>query len=129
VPTYLIDENLPRSLAPGLRTAGFEVEDVRDQCLRGRPDTEVLSLSLSRGWVLITGDLGFGSLVRTAPSFPGMLLIRLPDEWPTDRVNEVIRKALEQLREHPLTNSLAVVEPDRIRIHLVAKNARTSRTS
>jgi predicted nuclease of predicted toxin-antitoxin system len=72
VPTYLVDENLPRSLAPSLRAAGFEAEDVRDQGLRGKPDTEVLNLAISRGWILVTGDLGFGSLIRKV-SFPGVI--------------------------------------------------------
>lgn len=117
--TYLIDENLPRSLAPSLRRAGLEVEDVRDQGLRGRPDSEVFALSLSRGWILVTGDLGFGSLARSTPSFPGVVLVRLPDEWPTERVNEVIFKALRGLKGRNLANHLAVAEPERVRIHRV----------
>lgn len=113
---YLVDENLPRSLAPSLRAAGFEAEDVRDQGLRGRPDTEVLSLAISRGWVLVTGDLGFGSLVRHV-SFPGVLLIRLPDEWPVWRINEAIKKAVSTLAGRDLHHCVVTVEPKRLRIH------------
>jgi predicted nuclease of predicted toxin-antitoxin system len=119
VRTFLIDENLPRSLAPSLRNAGLEVEDVRDQELRGKPDSEVLGLSLARGWVLVTGDLGFGSLVRSVPSFPGVVLVRLPDGWPTEKVNIIIGKALQGLMGKDMANHLAVVTPERIRIHLV----------
>jgi predicted nuclease of predicted toxin-antitoxin system len=121
VPTYLVDENLPRSLAPSLRAAGFEAEDVRDQGLRGRPDTEVLSHAISRGWVLVTGDLGFGSLIRSVPSFPGLLLIRLPDEWPVWRINEVVKKALSTLASRDLSDCVVTVEPKRLRIHLSKK--------
>ena len=121
MPIYLVDENLPRSLAPSLRAAGFAAEDVRDQGLRGRPDTEVLSLALSRGWILVTGDLGFGSLVRSVPSFPGLLLIRLPDEWPVWRINEAVKKALSNLAGRVLSESIVTVEPKRLRIHSSTK--------
>jgi len=117
VSTYLVDENLPRSLAPSLQAVGFETEDVRDQGLRGRPDTEVLSLSVSRGWVLVTSDLGFGSLVRSVPSFPGLFLIRLPDEWPVWRVNEVVKKAISSIADRDLSGCVVTVEPKRLRIH------------
>jgi predicted nuclease of predicted toxin-antitoxin system len=117
VPIFLIDENLPRSLAPALHAAGFEAQDVRDLGLRGRPDPEVLSLALAQSFVLITADLGFGSLLRGIPSFPGLVLARLPDEWPTDRVNEVIRMAVETIKGTDLTGTLVLLEPSRLRLH------------
>lgn len=116
MPRFLVDENLPRSLARRLRELGVEAHDVRDLELRGRPDTEVLETALARDLVLLTGDLGFGSLLRTVPSFPGLILIRLPDEWPTSRVNETIEKALTPLLEKDLAGLLVVIEPDRVRL-------------
>jgi predicted nuclease of predicted toxin-antitoxin system len=71
VSAFLVDENLPRSLARQLRESGVEAYDVRDLGLRGRPDTEVLETAVARSLVLLTGDLGFGSLLRTVPEFPG----------------------------------------------------------
>jgi fructose-bisphosphate aldolase class 1 len=58
--------------------------------------------------------------VRSTPSFPGVILIRFPDEWPTERVIEVILQALQRLAGKVLANCLIVVEPERIRIHLVS---------
>lgn len=116
---FLVDENLPRSLSPALREAGLESHDVRDLGLRGRPDPEVLQLSLDRGLVLVTGDLGFGRLLRNVPTFPGVVLVRLPDEWPTAAVNETITAALTGLLGLDLSGRLAVVEPDRVRLHLL----------
>jgi predicted nuclease of predicted toxin-antitoxin system len=123
VPTFLIDENLPRSLVPALHEAGFEAKDVRDLGLRGRPDPEVLSLALAGNFILITGDLGFGSLLREAPSCPGLVITRLPDEWPTDRVNEEVRKALETLMGTQLAGTLVLIEPNRLRIHRIARSS------
>jgi predicted nuclease of predicted toxin-antitoxin system len=83
VPSFLIDENLPRFLAAELRSAGFQAQDVRDLGLRGKPDLEILEFSLAQGSVLITGDVGFASLLRSRPQFPGMIVARLPNEWST----------------------------------------------
>lgn len=113
---FLVDENLPRSLAPSLRRAGFEVHDVRDLGLRGRPDTEVFALAVSRRLILISSDLGFGSLTRSSPESPGAILVRVPNEWPTSKVNELIEKTLSSLPWDTFTGSLVVIEPDRIRV-------------
>ncbi len=115
--TFLVDENLPRSLAPALNASGFQAFDVRDLGLRGRPDPEVLALALQRDFILVTGDLGFGRLLRTVSSFPGLVITRLPDEWPTERGNEVVLAALRTLRGTDLSGTLALVEPDRLRLH------------
>ncbi|MCV3213275.1 DUF5615 family PIN-like protein [Plectonema radiosum NIES-515] len=39
---FLVDENMPRSLAPKIAALGFTVQDVRDIGLRGHPDSEVM---------------------------------------------------------------------------------------
>lgn len=41
MPKFLIDEDLPRSLARGLREHGLEAADVRDLGLRGAPDERI----------------------------------------------------------------------------------------
>jgi len=115
VPVLLIDENMPRSLAPRLRAAGFQVEDVRDLGLRGAPDGEIFELARSRGWVLLTGDLGFGARLRAQPNSPGLVIARLPNEWPVQAINELIERSLSSLPEH-VPGSLVVIEPERIRI-------------
>jgi predicted nuclease of predicted toxin-antitoxin system len=112
---FLIDENLPRSLASYLRNAGEEVQDVRDSGLRGHPDSAVLAFAQTEGLTLITSDLGFGGAIRALPSFPGLILVRLPDEWPTSEVNQAIGMALNRLKGQDLFNSVTVVESDRIR--------------
>lgn len=64
MPEFLIDEDLPRSLAPELRAAGFDTQDVRDIGLRGMPDDVVLASARSANRILVTGDLGFANLLR-----------------------------------------------------------------
>jgi predicted nuclease of predicted toxin-antitoxin system len=116
VPEFLVDENLPRSLAPRLRAAGFAVEDIRDLGLRGAPDTEIFQFALSRGLVLLTGDLGFGQLLRASPTCQGVILMRLPNDWPTSAVNDLIERSLPRLAGHLAPGTLVVLEPERVRM-------------
>ena len=113
---FLVDENLPRSLAPRLRAAGLEVHDVRDLGLRGAPDTEIFEVALSQGAVLLTGDHGFSRLFRASQNSPGLILVRLPNEWPTSAVNELIEKSLLSVARDLVPGNLVVFEPGRIRI-------------
>jgi predicted nuclease of predicted toxin-antitoxin system len=115
VPEFLIDENLPRSLAPRLRAAGFAVHDVRDLGLRGAPDTEIFEFALSRGLVLVTSDLGFGLKLRDQPGSPGVILARLPNEWPTSAVNELLESCLRNLPSYA-PGMLVLIEPERVRV-------------
>ena len=114
---FLIDEDMPRSLAQHLRFAGLKAEDVRDVGLRGAPDSKVFAYAQSHGLALISADLGFSNLL----AFPlgthaGILVIRIPNEVPTTTVNRVILEAIRNLEEADLQGSLIIIEPDRLRI-------------
>jgi len=62
---FLVDEDLPRSLAPSLAAAGLSAEDVRDHGLRGRPGDDVFAYAAAHGFAILSGDLGFGNIVRS----------------------------------------------------------------
>jgi predicted nuclease of predicted toxin-antitoxin system len=115
VPEFLVDENLPRSLAPRLRAAGFQARDVRDLGLRGLPDAEIFEFARTHELVLLTSDLGFGLMLRSKPDSPGVILARLPNEWSTWAVNELLEKSLGNFPDYA-PGTLIVVEPERIRI-------------
>ena len=53
---FLVDENMPRTLAPQIASLGFSVQDVRDIGLRGRPDTEVMDAAIANDAIIITRD-------------------------------------------------------------------------
>ena len=113
---FLIDENLPRSLASLLRAAGLSASDVREEGLRGHPDIEILEYAVSQSFVLVTGDLGFGAMLRSRPAVPGMIITRLPAEWPASAVNDlVVRVLTSSLSPKDILGFLVVVEPDWIR--------------
>jgi len=40
---FLVDEDMPRSTAVALRTAGYTADDVRDVGLRGQRDADIFA--------------------------------------------------------------------------------------
>ncbi|MHB8836210.1 MAG: DUF5615 family PIN-like protein [Candidatus Methylomirabilia bacterium] len=113
----LVDEDLPRSLALLLRSAGHEVLDVRDIGLRGHPDQDVFREAQQREAVLVSGDRGFANILSHPPgSHAGILIAHFPNEVPTGILNQQILGAVESLGEGEIVGNLVMVEPGRIRI-------------
>jgi len=115
--TFVIDENLPRDLAPALREHGYTVKDVRDHGLRGRPDTEIYEFAQRERAVLVTGDLGFADLIRfPLGTHQGLVVARLPNELSAEQRVQKIVQAIVSLKDTPLEGTLVIVSPSRIRI-------------
>jgi predicted nuclease of predicted toxin-antitoxin system len=80
VATFLVDEDLPRTLSRLLTSMGIVAYDVRDVGLSGRPDGDIAAYASTNGYVIITRDVGFGGALHLAQrSFPGILVVRYPD--------------------------------------------------
>lgn len=114
---FLVDEDLPRSLAAALSTAGFEAIHVTDAGLRGRSDAEVLAEAIRQSRALVTGDVGFSNLLR----FPlgehaGVVVLRFPTEISVAALNSAAVAALTSLTAEEIAGSLVIVEPNRIRL-------------
>ena len=117
MPGFLVDEDLPRSLGPLLRAAGHMVEDVRDIGLRGRPDSEVFDGAKGRGLALLTADVGFCNILHfPLGTHPGIVVVRLPNELPVQRVNHEVLEALSALSDEEIRGNLVIIEPGRIRL-------------
>ena len=115
--SLLVDEDMPRSLAPLLRAAGMTAEDVRDSGLRGRSDDEIFGYAATHRLALLTADVGFANLIR----FPlrrhfGIIVVRFPNELSAAVLNAAILEALTDLKEDDIIGNLVVIEPGRIRL-------------
>ena len=114
---FLIDEDMPRSVAVVLRQAGHAAEDVRDVGLRGRGDQEIFDYAQAQGAILITADKGFSNILRFPPgTHAGIVVVRVPNELPTLRVNDELLRALADLEGEELTGLLIIIEVGRTRI-------------
>ena len=88
----LLDENLPRTVAASLASAGFDVITVAELRARGSPDAEVLRLAVESGRVLVTRDLDFSDILR----FPlgthrGIVVLRLPNNASVEQIAHALR--------------------------------------
>jgi predicted nuclease of predicted toxin-antitoxin system len=114
---FLIDENMPRTLAPTLRGMGYAAEDVRDVGLAGQPDSAVFAYAQSTRAVLIASDKDFSNIVQyPLGSHAGIIVLRLPDRLPVPEVNQLVQDTLGALRAIDLTGLLVIVRLRRIRI-------------
>ena len=116
-PHFLVDEDLPRSTARVLRAEGHVADDVRDVGLRARSDQEVFQHAQDYNAVLVTADKGFANTLR----FPlgmhsGIVVVRVPDEFPASVVNRELLAALKALSNEKLQGVLVIVEVGRVRI-------------
>jgi len=117
---FLVDEDLPRSLARVLRSAGHDALDVRDIGLRGCPDQEVFRAAQDRDAVLVSGDRGFANIITHPPgSHAGVVVAHFPNEIPTNTLNTQILSAVQSLEEMEISGNLVMIEPGRIRIRRV----------
>jgi len=113
----LVDEDMPRSTATQLRLHGYEADDVRDVGLRGRPDTEVFDWAQARGAILVTADMGFANVLHYPPSsHGGLIIVRVPNELSTLRVNQEILRSLREIGETVVPGTVAIVEVGRTRV-------------
>ena len=114
---FLVDEDVSRSITRSLEAAGYDTEDVRDVGLRAHSDQDVFLYARKRGAILITADKGFANTFR----FPlgthhGIIVVRIPDELPTEVVTRELLRALDELAGEDLNGTLAIVELGRVRI-------------
>src|ERR671928_49081 len=112
--SFLIDESMPRSTAVVLRQAGHRTEDARDVGLRGRSDEEVYRYAQAQQLTIITADKDFANSLRFPPgTHQGIIVLRVPDEQPTQAVLQELQRTLTELAGADLAGLLAIVEPGR----------------
>jgi predicted nuclease of predicted toxin-antitoxin system len=92
---FTVDESTGKAVAEYLRAAGHDVLFVAEQ-MPEADDPPILTRTFSEGRILITNDKDFGELVhRLGQVHHGVLLLRLRNESPTNRVR-VVKTVLEQ---------------------------------
>jgi predicted nuclease of predicted toxin-antitoxin system len=108
------DENVPRQIVEGLRTAGHLVEAIAELSPRA-DDDEVLARSARSQALLLTQEKDFGELVyRTGRSSHGVLLLRLEGLSPA-RKTQLVLSVFEEFGSE-LVGAFAVLTPRQLRI-------------
>ena len=83
---FIVDESTGSAVVESLRNAGHDVLAV-SEAMPQADDPDILARARSEGRILVTNDKDFGDLVfRSGQSHHGVVLLRLHDESPINRV-------------------------------------------
>jgi len=117
MPSFLVDEDMPRSTAVALRQAGYTAVDVRAVGLRGHSDQDVFAYAQSQGAGLVTADKDLSNLLHyPLGTHAGIAVVRVPDELPTQIVNGELLHALAAVDPADSHGALIIVELGQIRL-------------
>jgi predicted nuclease of predicted toxin-antitoxin system len=119
---FLVDENMPRTLAPQIVELGFNVQDVRDIGLRARPDSEVMDAAIATDAIIITRDRGFANPKTWPTEFTaGMIFVDLPSNTPANIVNARVLELIAKRLPVSLLGAITRVEPNRALSQIVRR--------
>jgi predicted nuclease of predicted toxin-antitoxin system len=88
---FLIDAQLPPSLAEALRSDGHEAVHVVDLGLLAAGDREIWNEAISRSAVLVTKDRDFSLFRAASDSGPTILWVRLGNTANRDLIQQILR--------------------------------------
>jgi predicted nuclease of predicted toxin-antitoxin system len=119
---FLVDENMPRTLAPQIADLGFAVQDVRDIGLRARPDSEVMDAAIATDAIIITRDRGFANPKTWPTEFTaGMIFVDLPSNTPAKIVNARVLELIAKRLPVSLLGAITRVEATRALSQIVRR--------
>ena len=116
---FKLDENVDQRLMSVFRDAGHEVSTVRLQGLAGSDDTAIWQHCTSEGYCLVTQDLDFGDPEQFLLAGSQGILVLRPGRQILSILRQIVQNAIDQVADMQLPGHLWIVEPDRIRIHLL----------
>lgn len=111
---FMVDESTGTGVVEYLRGLGHDVLPVSETMPQAE-DQHILARAMSEGRILITNDKDFGELVfRSGQAHHGVLLLRLHDESPANRLR-VVKVILEQCADR-LAGCFTVATESSVRI-------------
>ncbi len=115
---FLVDENLPASLASELRARGLPAAHVSEiPPLRSATDDDLIAYTKCERLVLITKDRELAFVTR-APSAleAGIVAVRLRDALGIDEQVRIVVAAITALDAGEFAGRVVVIEPGRVRV-------------
>lgn len=111
---FLVDVGVSKKVERWLAENGYDVKNVRDIDPKAK-DSEILSLTVKDGRMVITMDKDFGELIyNSGKKHAGVLILRLEDANGEQKV-EVVKKILHEYADK-IENRFCVFQDGRLRI-------------
>ena len=116
MPSFLVDEDLPRSLARALTQAGHPSSHIHDAGLTARPDLEVFDFALSNGLAVVPRDVGYSNLHRLSRgAHHGILICRFHKAITMEPIKKAVVDAVVAIDPRDLPGALFVVSHKTVR--------------
>lgn len=115
---FLLDANLPRSLATLIRRVGHTCSHVRDVELGAATDAQIAAHARAHRLTLVTRDYDFADVRNYPPEqYAGIVVLQLPDTATATTICTLAEQFFDQ-REviAALAGRLAIVEFGRVRL-------------
>lgn len=115
----LIDMNLSPRWVGLMNSAGIEAAHWSTLGANNAPDSEIMAYAAAHGYVVLTHDLDFGSiLAATHGKKPSVVQIRATDVSP-DVIGRQVIVALGQMAVELEEGALLTVDPNRTRLRVL----------
>lgn len=115
---FKLDENLGKSSAEILKSAGLDVITVHDEKLCGAADDYLFAIAVRESRCLITLDLDFSNILRFPPfETPGIIILRPAKQSEITQIHALLNQLTRALETNHPAGSIWVVERNQIRIH------------
>jgi len=113
---FLLNMNMPRSLAKRLQDKGYLFRHAWDIGLSYAEDWEIIEEARRQGEIILTHDLDYGGLLAfTRQSSPSIIIFRIRRSQPDQTFQKLI-DILPQVEEYLRIGSIVIVEDQIIRI-------------
>lgn len=116
--TVLLDQNVPRAIAPWLQTRRphWTISHTSEVMLSGRPDEDVFTWAQQRHALIMTFDEDFADQ-RAFPlgSHAGIIRLRV---WPTtiEETQRALDRLLAEVPDAELARALVIIDREAIRV-------------
>ena len=118
IPKFLADENISPQTVKLLRDLGYDIKAVAETGLKGHEDGEIVALAEKENRIIITHDVGFGSIYYFSKRQQvGVIIVRVHPST-LEEVNPIITNFLTKvdLEKNKLTKKLIVLNKKKYRV-------------
>ena len=116
---FLLDENIPPSLAVLLKKIGHEARHVVDIGYTSTPDFKISAFAAQSGEIILTHDTDFGTILAlSGNNRPSVILFRLQATNNLTYIN-ILEKYLSSLENSLSEGALIVIDEEKIRIRML----------
>jgi predicted nuclease of predicted toxin-antitoxin system len=116
---FLLDENIPPSLAVLLKKVGHEARHVVEIGYTSTPDFKISAFAAQSGEIILTHDTDFGTILAlSGDNKPSVILFRLQATNNLTYIN-LLEKHLTAFEDNLLEGALVVIDEEKIRVRML----------